>query len=383
MKRFAQIPKKKLCWGISAFIFILWILFKCHSGLKKEVTRSSFVAPEAQARSKDVALVAVRAIKVEKQPWREQIPVQGIVTGNKIQLRFEMSGMIKDLPLQQGKTVKKGELLATLDEEDAKLKIQYRQAKCEAAFSQLQAAQNKVALYEELSKTGYLLPAKLEEIRLEKENREKEVTAARFEVESAHREYEKHFLYAPCDGIVSEQETAVGEYVPSGTLIGTFVDLGDLWLELNVTEGYVGKVKPGQKVKLSSRLLGEKEILGIVESVVPVIQGKSRTLKTKVKIQEGKKDLVPGLFVKGEVEVYEKPETVMLSQSCIQHQDGEPYVPVVDPQNKVEFRGVQLGFASQAQVEILAGLEVGESVIVESQRPLKPGEVVRVLYEDR
>lgn len=374
--------RKIIIWISVGVLISIWILGKIHSKLQNHSNQSLFEQRVAEAKEVDKTGVLVRAAQIQKRIFREQIPAQGTVSGTKIQLRFEIPGVLRGLNLEPGKLFKKGELLASLQEQDALLKIQYRQAKEEAAKSQLTAAENKFKMFTDLYGTGYLLAAKLDEVRLEKENKQSEFEAARLEVESARKEYEKLFLLAPCDGVVSEKESAVGEFLPAGTKVGTMVDLKDLYLELNVTERYLDKVQPGQTVKFSTHSYQDEQFVGTVEAVVPVIEGKSRTLTAKVKLHDLDKHLIPGMYVKGWVTVYEKPETVVVQNSLLQRQGEAVCLAVVTPENKVALRPVKLGYVSQDETEILDGVRAGEWLITDFPRPLQDGEAVRVAREN-
>lgn len=372
----------KRLYAIAGGIFLfLWVTSKIHNKLEENSSRPFLRERVAEAKEEQPSTVAVRVSQIQKKVFRELIPVQGTVSGTKVQLRFEIPGVIQTLNLQPGTHVKQGDALAALNQEDALLKIQYREAKEAAARSQLVAAENKLKLYEDLFETGYLIEAKLDEIRLEKENKEKELEAVRLEVESARREQEKLFLRAPCDGVIAEKEAAVGEFIPAGTKVATLVDLEDLYLELNVTERYLGKVKPGQAVKFSAHSYSDEEFQGVVESVVPLIEGKSRTIAAKVKLKQTIPRFIPGMFVKGWINVYEKPDALTLPASVLQKQGGETFVMIVTPEKKIERRSVKLGYLNHDEVEVKKGLRAGEWFVVDSPRPLEEGEPVRVVYE--
>lgn len=383
MKWFQNLSKKKKYGLLALTFFVLWMGNKVHTRLKENSSRPFLSEPSAEAKEENPAAVAVRVVAAEKKTLRQLIPVQGTVTGTKIQLRFETAGVLKSLDLQPGKKVQKGDILASLDDQDALLKIQYRQAKQEAAQSQLTSAQNKLEMFTNLFETGYLLAAKLEEIRLEQENKEKELQAARLEVESANREYEKLFLRSPCDGVIAEKESAVGEFVPAGTKVGTLIDTADLYLELNITERYLDKIGAGQKVKFSAHSSAGVEHAGVVEAVVPVVEGKSRTLTAKVRLENPDKRLIPGVFVRGWVSVCEKNDVLAVPASLIQREQENPYVLVVTSENKISRRAVKLGIFTQEETEVLEGLSAGDLLVKEPMRPFQEGDPVRVVYENR
>lgn len=375
MKKIAEILKNKkwvtlICLGI---LLILWLANK----------------PAKTATYKGKALAAVKAdpnlsakvAEVKSQSFKEVISAQGKVTGTEIELRFETAGKLESFDLKPGKRVEKGEILAQLNGEEASLKIQYRRTKLEALKAQFDSAQTKLTLYEDLFETGYLIPAKLEEIRLEKETKEKEYRSAHLELLSAEKEFEKVSLKAPANGVVAKVESANGEFVPLGTKIATMVDQDDLFLELTITESHAHKIHPGQQVALTTHPLKNKKFLGTVEGVVPLIDGKSRTFITKVKLSEGSEGLIPGMFVRAQITLYEQADTLTVPITALIKEENKVYVAVLDAEKRVEFRLVELGYLKEEVAEIKQGLKEGDVVVVDSSRPVQRGEVLHVVSE--
>lgn len=373
MKKIKEIIKNKT-WVALICVSILGLFWL----LNKPAKISSY-NEEPSKPSESSSQLSVKVTEVKRQPLKEVISTQGKVTGVEIELRFETAGKLEMFDLYPGKQVQKGEILARFNGEEASLKIQYRRTKLEALKALFDSAQTKLTLYEDLFKTGYLIPAKLEEIRLEKENKEKEYQSAHLELLSAEKEFEKVSLKAAAKGVVAKVESAKGEFVPLGTKIATMIDQENLFLELTITESHAHKIHPGQQVVLTTHPLKNKKFFGVVEGVVPLIDGKSRTFTAKVKLAATSEELIPGMFVRAQITLFEQANALSVPITALIKEEDKIYVAVLDAQHKVAFKLVQLGYLKEEIAEITEGLEEGDVVVIDSSRPVQRGEVLHVV----
>jgi RND family efflux transporter MFP subunit len=325
--------------------------------------------------------VPVKVVVVKEKGLHDSVTTQGNITGNEIELRFEIPGTLKQFKLKPGAPVKQGDMIAQMDDQDAALKIQYRKSKVEALEAQYLAAESKLKLYEDLFSTGYLLPAKLEEMRYEKESKEKEWQSASLELLSAQKEYEKVFLKAPVDGVIAEVESAEGEFVPLGTKVASLIDAKNLYLELTVSESHLRKIEIGQQVRLKTHPLRDRNFVGVIEGMVPLIDDKSRTAKVKVRLSELDTALVPGMFVRAEIALYENEGALVIPRSCLVQKEESAFVMVVDSQNQASLRTVEIGYATDEKVEIVSGLAEGEKIIAEFPERFQGGEPIKIVSQ--
>ena len=325
--------------------------------------------------------VPVKVLVVKEKGIHDSVTTQGNITGNEIELRFEIPGTLKQFQLKPGTKVKQGETIALMDDQDALLKMQYRQSKVDSLKAQFQSAQSKLKLYEDLFQTGYLLPAKLEEMQYEKESKEKEWESANLELLSAQAEYEKTFLKAPVDGVVAEVDAAEGEFVPLGTKIASLIDSTDLYLELTVSESHLKKIKLDQQVHLKTHPLRDQNFVGVIEGMVPLIDDKSRTAKVKVRVHDPNQSLIPGMFVRAEISLYENEGALVIPVSCLIQKENSAFVMVVDSKNQASLRKVEIGYATDEKVEIVSGLAEGEKIIAESANRFQGGEPIKIVSE--
>jgi len=323
---------------------------------------------------------SVSIVRAQLGPLIDSIPAHGVIAGKEIKLRFENPGVVEAILKKVGETVKKGEILAKLDSKDSFIRVEHRRAKLEAHMSQLKSLENKRQMFQQLYESGYLLKAKLKEVQFEKENKEKEIQALRMELLSAEREVEKNILKAPCEGVITKRWVEVGEVLLTGEKVATLVNSNSLFLELNITERYAASLQMGQKVKIKA--YPHKEILfGRIEAIVPHIEGKSRTFKATVEMEQMPQKLLPGMFVQASILLYENKESILIPVSTLKKKENQYYVLVLTQDQLAQHRPVRLGYTKEEVVEILEGLEVGERVILDSTREVQVGEPLQVVSE--
>jgi len=318
--------------------------------------------------------ILVKVYKTQKKNFDDNLPLLGNIKGFKeIDLKFEANGILDSFNFKEGERVEEGDIIGTIDQKDALLKLRYNEI-------ELKKTQN-------LFDIGAITELKLEQAKLE--------------FESAKRELDKTYLYAPVSGILGTKDAEVGELVTSNDKIGTLIDDKEVFVELGIVEKDVGRVKIGQKGKVIVDTYPDTEFEGIVDTISPVIEGKSRTQTAKLKIKNPKALLLPGMFARSSVSVYSDTDVIVIPNAAIDKtEDGYvTYVVRVNNAEKpaetkdavkkeevkeesaeeegvIEAKPIKADYRSADFFVIKSGLEEGELVVVETQEKLKDGNKV-------
>jgi membrane fusion protein (multidrug efflux system) len=309
----------------------------------------------------------------------------GSVKGDReIELRFSVNGIVDSINFFEGDLVRKGDIIATLDQKDALLKLEYTKSKLKTQEVAEMTAKKKLEIHQQLYDKGIIIKPKLEEVRLEYEGAKTQVTSAQKEVEFSLAELDKTYLYSPIDGVVGTRDVEVGEFVNSNVKIASIYDVSTIIAEMGVIEKDVTRVALGQKVKINVDTYPGVDFEGKIDNVAPIIEGKSRTLtiKTRIKNDNPKGTLLPGMFARIWVSVYEKKNTIKVPSACLHDLDnnGEfDSVYTVDENNIAKVRPVKIGYVSTDFIEVLDGLREGEQVVSEAMAELKDGVKVDVI----
>lgn len=340
------------------------------------------ITPEEEAIEE---LVTVRTYRVARGDFIDVLSAMGTIKGDReIELRFSVNGIVDSINFFEGDLVRKGDIIATLDQKDALLKLEYAKSKLKTQEVGEMTARKKLEIHQQLYDKDIIIKPKLEEVRLEYESAKTQVASAQKEVEFALSELDKTYLYSPVDGVMGTRDVEVGEFVNTNIKIASLYDVSTAVAEMGVIEKDISRVALGQKARISVDTYPGVEFEGKIDNVAPIIEGKSRTLTVKIRIRNDnpKGTLLPGMFARIWISVYEKKNTIKVPSSCLYdlNNDGEfDSVYVVGEDNIARVRGVKIGYLSTDYVEVTDGLAEGEQVVSEAMAELKEGVKVEVI----
>jgi len=310
----------------------------------------------------------VKVYKVAKVSFRDTLPGLGTIKGfREFDLKFPVNGVIEYLNFKEGEKIIQGDIIASLDQKEALLKLEYANVELE----------KQTKLYE----LGSSAEPKLKQAKLE--------------YQSAKAELDKTNLVAPSDGYIGSLAVDRGSFVTPQDKAGTFVDLKDVYVEFGVIEKDVAKLREGQNVETTVESFPDQVFKGQVDSVSPLVEGRSRTLKVRAKITNPDEKLKPGMFGRVNVLVYEKEDALVIPSSSFKKKDDQYFVYLVYPEEgasapvegdqaqpqapkepkaaygTVEVRPIEVSYVTPDAIEIKSGLEEGDLVIVDIEQELK------------
>lgn len=325
--------------------------------------------PEEMAEEAPEETILVKAYKVARRDFEDSLPSLGTVKGyREMNLKFEINGIVDSVNFREGEEVREGDIIASLDQYDALLKLKYAQLELD-----------KTKKFFEI---GSIIKNKLEQSELE--------------YESAKSDLDKTYLYAPRDGVLGTRDAEVGEFITTNEKAATLIDDSDVFIELGIVERDIGKVKIGQNATITVDNRPDIDFKGKVDNVSPVVEGRSRTQTAKIRVNNTKRFLLPGMFARIMVDIFSKENAIVIPNSALNkgeegyvvyivHKDeaaaaekkdlgDEPMVlfedEIGDP-GTVEARPVIFEYRSSDFAVIRDGLEEEELVVVETQERLK------------
>ncbi|GEM_PF-483538 len=330
-------------------------------------------------------LVTVRTYRVVRGDFIDVLPGMGTIKGDReVELRFESSGLVDSINFFEGDLVRRGDIIATLAQKDALLKLEYSKTKLRTQQFAEEAAKKKLEIHQKLFDDGIIIKPKLEEIQIEYEGAKSQSQSAQKEVEFALSELDKTYRYSPINGVMGTRDVEVGEFVTSNIKIASLYDTATVVAEMGVIEKDINRVALGQKAKVTVDTYPGVEFEGQIENIAPIVEGKSRTLTVKIRIKNDnpRGTLLPGMFARIWISVYEKKNTVRLPSACLYDLDNNGEFDstyVVSSENIAKATPVKIGYVSTDYIEIIDGLREGEQVVSESMAELKDGVKVDVI----
>jgi RND family efflux transporter MFP subunit len=344
------------------------------------------VKPEGASVPEESLPVPVRTFKAAKIEFTDLLPTLGTVRGQtEVELKFEVSGTLQAINFREGDLAKEGQELAAVDDREAQLRVGYAESKQATAEAQLKLARKRLSVNEELFRIGAIIRPKLEESQIEVEQAETQVETAVKEAGLAEHELGRTTLEAPMDGVVGTRQVEPGEYVTPQNVIATLMDVNAVYVELGIIERDIERIRLGQRVKVSVDSLPNTTFEGKVDNLAPLIEGKSRTLTAKVKVENTQGQLLPGMFARAEIAVFEKPNALVIPTSALKDTDGDgkfESVFVAAAGDKAALKPITVGYLTTDYAEVSQGLDEGDQVITEARGNLKEGSALTFLEQE-
>ena len=299
-------------------------------------------------------IVPVKVTKVERMDYKDIITSFGTIKGfGEIPIRFKESGAVSKFYYKEGDEIKESEVVVSQDQRHENLKLEY---------AEIEYEKNKT-LYE----LGAITEAKLRQVELE--------------FESAALEVKKRNFYAPSDGFMGTRKVNEGELVEPNDIVATFLDISNVFCEVGIIERDMGKVKSGHAVKVVLDAFPGKVFEGTVDSVSPMIEGRSRTQSVRILIPNKHNLMKPGMFARAEITTFEEKDAIVIPRKSLKKtENGYAVFGIVrdeQQENKspagfematAKIIPVEVGRATEALALITEGLSEGQEILLESPK---------------
>jgi HlyD family secretion protein len=315
--------------------------------------------------------------------FTEQTGIIKAQVGAIVKVGTRATGTLTQLKYQVGDSVKKGELIATIDDRETLANIRNTEATIESLKRDLDA---KEAQYS-YSKTNYDREVNLLEKEfttkdsVDKAKREVDVAYAQVEFgkakvkEASERlkalevslSYTK--IYAPISGYVSAVSTQLGETVVAGlsaAILITIIDPTKLEMWIYVDETDIGRTKPGLKIEYWVDTYRDKRFHGKIDMIYPQPEIKDNIVYYLAIVKIDPKDtafLRPEMTTHVRIIVEEKTDVLVVPNNAVRFEEGKTVV-YLKAKDKTEPRQVTPGIRDDRFTEIVSGLKEGETIVI-------------------
>lgn len=319
-------------------------------------------------RSEGAEPAKVKAVRVAKGDKDIVSGMGSLKCRQAVDLGFEMTGVISEVPVKEGDRVAKNQVLAKLDQKQVDLEMAVRKAKLKTAIAQLDLARAEHAKKEELMQKEAIAEAELMRSAFEVQKSEAELDSAYKEVESVEGRKIQMTIRAPTPGIVAKIYLREGEVVnPQSYKVIRLIYCSEIDAEINLGEKLYPMIGPGQSVNVAVDALGGRKFVGTVQTISSEINPMNRTFIATVSIPNPDHILRPGMFARAEIDVAQAAGPVWIpAAALLPPSEGEDSVFVVKGGVALR-RRIKVGRRDANRIEVLAGLQAGDVVIVEGQ----------------
>lgn len=318
----------------------------------------------------------------------------------------KITGKVIEVLVDEGMVVEKGQVLARLDDADARKRYEAIRAERDVARAAIRELEVNLADAErtlrrttELRDDGVASIQDLDSATAAVDALRAKLTVARTSLDAAEaqlavsaQDLENYTVRAPFAGIAVSKDAQPGEMVSpvsagggfTRTGISTIVDMDSLEIEVDVNESHIAKVRPGQPADAVLDAYPDWHIPATVRTVIPTADRQKATVKVRLTFDQLDPRILPDMGVKVSFRelVDETAATVVAAQSLVPQAavleiNGQSVVYVVED-DTLDRRAVNLGREMGGDVEIMAGVTPGERVVVASSESLADGQLVKV-----
>ncbi len=330
--------------------------------------------PALRLSAEEARRAGIKVEKIALQEKAEQVVVTATIQANQDRLAHvapRVAGRIVKVSAKLGDKVKAGQPLAVLDSiELGEARSAFLQAASEAAVAQAGFERARRLQADNIIPEKEFLRARAEH---EKARASLRAAADRLRLMGVNPEKLSGSTFpvtAPFAGTVIEKKAVLGELAPVDQSLFTIADLSTLWIEANLFEKDLAKVKPGASAKVAVAAYPGEIFTGRLTYISSVMDKETRTVKARVELPNPDGRLKPEMFATAAIHTGSTRQALMLPEDAVLLVQGQPTAFVAE-QGGFEPRAVETGERAQGRVVIKSGVVPGEAVVVGGAYALK------------
>jgi membrane fusion protein, multidrug efflux system len=293
----------------------------------------------------------------QNSEFPKSIEVNGTVLSNEmVELHPEVSGRLIYLNIPDGSKVQEGSILARINDSELQAQLEQQKAQLELAKKNEQRIKSLLQI-NGVNQADYDAAAN-------------QVTNIQANVKVILAQIEKTIIRAPFSGTLGLRQVSLGAFVSPQTLIGTLQQIDKIKIDFSVPETYTNLVKVGNKITIQTNESNNK-LIAKITAIEPQINTSTRNIKVRAILDNS--IINPGTYVK--VQLNQKGNGIIIPTNAI-IPDAYSNQVIVIKNGKAEFKNVETGVRTPDIIELVSGVNVGDSIVVSGILNVRPKEKV-------
>jgi RND family efflux transporter MFP subunit len=290
----------------------------------------------------------------------------------------DIEGIVEKFNVSEGDFVKKGAVLARLEDSLLKIELKGAQANKADTEAQLRRARSDLERSSKLLATETISDKQYTDDLAEVQSLEARVDRLGAEIQHKQDSIAKKVILAPFSGFVVKEHTEVGQWVEKGGPIVTLADLSIMEILVEVPERYVPKLVLGGSTQVKVDALNPEKFTGKITAIIPVGDSASRSFPVKVAVENTDNLIKGGMLCRVSLAIG-KPRSVLAVPKDAVVNMGQSHLVYVVQEGVAKPLPVQLGNASDSMIEITGAIEPGMQVVTRGNERLRPGQPVQII----
>jgi membrane fusion protein (multidrug efflux system) len=323
----------------------------------------------------------------------------GVTSGEKdITIRARVEGFLEGVHFQEGSRVKKGDLLYTLESQPFEEKVATRMSGVAEAKTHLAKNKGDLGRMEPLAKINAVSKSDLDSSQASYDASLSSLEAAEANLRAAKIQLSYTLIRSPIDGIIGKTQAKVGDFVgkdPSPVILNTVSQVNTILVTFFITETQylefarhvrlTDSAQPPEREDNFQMILVDGTLYehpGRLDFIDREVDTTTGAILAQASFPNPDKLLRPGQFTKLRIEVQVIKDAILIPQRCVMEIQGLYSVFVVDSNNNVQTREIEVGTKIGSAWMITRGLEAGEKVVYEGLQKVKDGVTVNATAAD-
>ena len=359
--RFEEHMNKGMKWGIIICVGAGLIGLGIHTFTPRENEELNKIEDVKPQESKKALNVNGQIIKPHL--ITDQLFVSGkLMPDEEVDLSFEASGKIIDINFTEGSSVKKGQLLAKVN--DSQLQAQFARLEAQMPLAEDRVfRQNALLQRDAVSKEAY------EQVKTE-------LATLHADIENVKASIAMTELRAPFDGVIGLRQVSTGAYASPTTVIAKLTKITPLKVEFAVPERYARQIRKGTNLtfKIEGKL---EEFKAQVYATESSIDPETHTLTVRAIYPNHNGLLLPGRYADVSLKQEEISDAIAIPSEAIVPEMGKNKV-FVYRSGKAYPVDVEIGIRTEAEIQIVKGLSAGDTILTSGTLQLRTGMPVTI-----
>lgn len=351
--------------------FSVLLLSACGGKGKKNADQSSKGGPQKQPP------LVVEAMLVSTKELNSDIEMPGSLMANEsTEIHPEISGRLVALNVKEGAVVGKGTLLAKIYDGDLQARLRSLDVQLKKSEVQLKIAQQSEDRSARLLKIQGISQQDYDLALLQVNNIMADMGIIKAQMDEVRASMTKTNIHAPYSGKLGLKNVSPGSFVTPATIITTISQVNILKLQFNVPEKYAALVKKGQTVDFTIDGT-QKAFSASVMATEDAVEENTRSLAVRAVVNGTDPGLIPGAFARVKIVLGKNENALMIPNNSIVPQ-GRKKMIYLFKNNKAVSTEITTGVRDSANIEVLTGIQKGDTVITTGLLFLKPNSDVKL-----
>jgi len=330
-----------------------------------------------------LAAAPVKVFKIKRERISEKLLYTGLIEAwNKINITPDVGGKIAKIYVEEGDRIQKDQLLAELDTRAIRLQVEQAKAGLAVAEANQKDAQRNMERMERLKSENAVSEQQYEQLKLAYDAADAQLQQARATLNLANHNLEVSIMKAPFSGVVASKNAEVGDVInplmggfsPSSGVL-TLMDFSRVKIEIEVSSQDIGRIKKGMTAFLRVDAFPDQIFPGRVSVVNLTADPMTRKFGVQITANNPDLSLRPNTFGEVTLEISTHEEALVVPQIAVLE---NKYVFVALDDNTVVRKEITLGLQNTDMVELIAGIEEGDLVVVEGNYGLEEGAKIEI-----